>query len=71
MPRKKKFDPVKTLRDIAADENAGSTARVAACRALIQFERDNADTEPKDKDAAPTDAITRKALRLLNGGKRD
>lgn len=67
-PKHKKIDPIAILRAIAADSKAGSTARVQACRALIAYERDNADPE-KAKDGAPTDQITQRALRLLRGGK--
>lgn len=66
-PKKPKFDPVATLRTIAADPDAGSTARVQACKALIQFDRDAAESEPTDD--APRDVVTQRALRLLKGGK--
>ena len=66
-PKKPKFDPVATLRSIAADTEAGSTARVQACKALIQYERDAAEAEPTDD--APRDVVTHRALRLLKGGK--
>lgn len=69
-PKKPKFDPVVTLRAIAADPEAGSTARVQACKALIQYERESSENEPEGKNAAPTDAITQRALRLLKGGKQ-
>ena len=68
-PKKPKFDPVAMLRKIAADDSAGSTARVQACKALLAHERDGGDEEKDGKDAAPQDAVTRRALRLLNGGK--
>lgn len=67
MPRKPKFDPIATLRAIAADNQAGSTARVQACKALIQFERDADEDEPDN--GAPKDVVTQRALRLLKGGK--
>lgn len=64
-PSKTKFDPIATLRKIAADPKAGSTARVQACKALLQFK----DVDAVVKDNAPSDAVTRRALRLLRGGK--
>lgn len=66
-PKPPAFDPVATLREIAADPDAGSTARVQACRALLAYERDAAKAEPGDD--TPRDAVTRRALRLVNGGK--
>jgi len=62
-----KFDPVEILRAIAADPDASAVARVTACKALIAFDRDTAKAEPGDD--APRDAVTRRALKLLNGGK--
>lgn len=66
-PKARKFDPVATLREIAADPEVAAHARVSACRALLAHD-DAADAEP-GKDAAPNDAITRRALKLLQGGK--
>lgn len=72
MPRqprkpKPKFDALKTLRDIAGDADVAAHARVAACKSILQYERDKAEAEPNDD--APRDAVTRRALRLLQGGK--
>lgn len=69
MKKPKKFDAVAMLRKIAADENAGSTARVQALKFLVAHDRDCGDDEKTGKDAPPADAVTRRALRLLNGGK--
>ena len=70
MARKPKqtFDPIAILRAIAADDDASAVARVTACKVLLAHERDNAETE-QPADAPPSDAITRKALKLLKGGK--
>lgn len=65
--KKPNFNPVATLRAIAADPDAGSTARVQACKALMQYERDAKEDEP-DNDA-PRDVVTQRALKLLRGGK--
>lgn len=61
------FDPVKTLREIAANPDVAAHARVTACRALLQHERAAAGAEPGDD--APHDAVTRRALRMIQGGK--
>lgn len=63
----KKFDALAILRQIAADEEVAAHARVGACRALLAHD-DAADPEA-GKDAPPSDAITRRALKLLQGGK--
>ncbi|WP_414462709.1 hypothetical protein [Hyphomicrobium sp. DY-1] len=68
MGRKKKFDPVKILQEIAANPTSGDTARVAAAKVLLAHQK-AVDPKPGEKDAPPSDAITRRALRLLSGGK--
>lgn len=70
-PKKpKKFDALAVLRKIAADDEVAAHARVGACKALLQHERDNdGDENEPGKDAPPSDAITRRALKLLQGGK--
>jgi len=67
-PKQPAFDPIAILRGIAADPEAGATARVQAAKFLAQHERDTAGGE-QPKDAPPSDTVTRRALRLLNGGK--
>lgn len=67
-PKKRKnFDALAILREIAADDGVAAHARVGACRALLAH--DEAADPEAGKDAAPNDAITRRALRLLQGGK--
>jgi hypothetical protein len=57
-------DPVAVLRAIAADESAPASARVAAARALL------ADGQREDQPAIDGgDAVSRRALRILQGGK--
>ena len=57
-------NPREVLLTIAADASAPSTARVAACRALL------AQPEKKGGEAAPDgDPVTRLALKLLRGTK--
>ncbi len=54
-------DPVNILTEIAADRSASSTARVAACRALLALR--NAE-EADDV----VDTLTRRAIEM--GGRR-
>ncbi|MBS0252607.1 MAG: hypothetical protein JSR78_16245 [Proteobacteria bacterium] len=68
MPRKKKFDPVRILQEIAANPASGDTARVAAAKVLLAHQK-TVDPTAGEKDAPPSDAITQRALRLLKGGK--
>lgn len=60
-------DPKAVLRAVAADESAPASARVAAAKALLK----DADGEPgKAGQSAERDPIARRALRILQGGKR-
>lgn len=70
MSRKKKFDPLKILQEIASNTQCGDTARVAAARAILAHKNATSDDKPTGKDAPPTDIVTQKALRLLRGGKQ-
>lgn len=65
MTTKPKCDPTKILEQIAADKDAPATARVQAAKALIAIRK-----AASKKDEAPADAVTQRALRLLNGGKQ-
>lgn len=58
------LDPVAVLRSIAADESAPASARVAAARALLADDK-RADQPTGDGG----DAVSRHALRILQGGK--
>ncbi|MGY3443699.1 hypothetical protein [Bradyrhizobium sp. USDA 4473] len=59
-------DPTNVLRSIAADESAPASARVAAAKALLA----GGDGNPqKTGDQNTPDPVTRRALRILNGGK--
>jgi hypothetical protein len=53
------FDPLATLEAIAADDSKPSAARVAACKAIL-IHRDG------DKPESADDAITRRALEIMN-----
>jgi hypothetical protein len=53
-PKRTRVDPRAVLEEIAADPNAGVTARVAACRALLKL-----DAQP---EADVMDGLTRRAL---------
>jgi hypothetical protein len=52
------------LRLIASDASQPATARVQACRILLADEQGKPDGEP---DSFNTDAVTRRALRLMRG----
>jgi hypothetical protein len=58
-------DPRLVLLKIAADTSAPATARVAACRALLQ---QNAPKSPAD-DAGENDRVTALAIKRLRNGK--
>lgn len=62
-----RIDPVSVLRQIAADTSAPASARVQAARALIADERRGNEAPPEADPAL--DAVSRGALRILNGGK--
>lgn len=64
-----KVDPVAVLREIAIDSSAPAAARVAAARALIADDR-RAGQQPPDGQEQGGDAVSRYALRILNGGKK-
>ncbi len=56
------IDPRSILASIAADVAAPSTARVAACRALIAGN--------DGEDSKPEDSVTALALRILRKGEK-
>lgn len=58
-------DPVSILEDLAANPETPAHARVAACRTLLALRRRKPET-----DDLPTDALTTRALRILQGGKK-
>jgi hypothetical protein len=53
-PKRNRLDPRAVLEEIAADPDAGATARVAACRALLKL-----DAQPEDD---LVDGLTKRAL---------
>ena len=59
-PKRTRLDARAVLEEIAADPNAGATARVAACRALLKL-----DAQPEDD---VVDTLTRRAIEM--GGRR-
>ncbi|WP_439398300.1 hypothetical protein ACRQ5Q_13645 [Bradyrhizobium sp. PMVTL-01] len=63
-----KVDPVSVLRQIAADASAPASARVQAARALIADDRRSSEAPPEADTSL--DAVSRGALRILNGGKK-
>lgn len=67
-PNKPKCDPLQILRDIASDPEAAAHARVAAAKSLLQYARNADEVEPDN--GAPGDAVTRRALRLVKGGRQ-
>ena len=58
------IDPTAVLRSIAADTSAPASARVAAAKALLAG--NPAQPEAEDENAK----ITKRALRVLQGGQR-
>ncbi|MDO8398910.1 MAG: hypothetical protein Q7T45_13925 [Bradyrhizobium sp.] len=62
-------DPVNVLRTIAGDDSAPASARVAAAKALIVSNRQAQPEQIEMFDAG--DAVSRRALRILQGGKND
>ncbi|MCP3469820.1 hypothetical protein NLM33_05685 [Bradyrhizobium sp. CCGUVB1N3] len=57
-------DPMMVLKTIAGDPTAPATARVSAAKALLE------GTPPPARQENPEgDALTRRALRLLQGGR--
>jgi hypothetical protein len=60
-------DPINVLRSIAADDSAPASARVQAARSLIADDR--RAERPEQHDLFGGDAISRRALRILQGGK--
>ena len=59
------IDPETVLRQIAADASAPATARVQACKALLER-----PTGARETPGAEDDELTRVALRLLKSTKR-
>ena len=58
--RKSPVDPRAILEEIAGDPDAASTARVAACKALLALDSAEAEAESHDD----MDALTRKAIEM-------
>jgi hypothetical protein len=65
------IDPRRILAGIAADESAPAHARVAAAKALMAATGDSGEDGAKSNNGISADEISRRALRLLNGGKAD
>ncbi len=61
------LDPVAVLRTIAGDSSAPASARVAAAKALLLAE---GQRERPPEDQYGGDAVSRQALRILQGGKK-
>lgn len=62
-------DPTSVLRSIAADDSAPASARVAAAKALLS--EDRRAEQPEQHDLFGGDAISRRALTILQGGRND
>jgi hypothetical protein len=58
-------DPVRILREIAADPNAPATARVAACAKLLALRKATAEEKATER----VDRVTTRALQIINGGR--
>jgi hypothetical protein len=61
------LDPVAILRTIAGDSSAPASARVAAAKALLIMD---GQREKPPEDLSGGDAVSRQALRILQGGKK-
>lgn len=61
-------DPIAVLRAVAGDESAPASARVAAARALLKAGALGKKENPAE--VAESDPVARRALKILNGGKR-
>lgn len=61
-------DPLSVLRAIAADGSAPAAARVTAAKALLLVDRRGRSEEPPETEPS-LDAVSRGALRILQGGK--
>lgn len=59
-------DPLAVLRAIAADASAPASARVAAAKALAKAIPQERKPTPQSED----DPVSRRALRILAGGKK-
>lgn len=59
-------DPLAVLRAIAADESAPASARVTAAKALAK----TTQQERKPVEQSEGDPVSRRALRILAGGKK-
>jgi hypothetical protein len=62
-------DPMAVLRQIAADESAPASARVAAAKALMKGSP-APKSAPQPDEHAERDPVARRALQLLHGGKK-
>jgi hypothetical protein len=66
--RRRKVDPKRILEQIASDPEVSAYARVAAARALLTM----ADAEAREPTPEARAArVSERALRVLNGGRRD
>ena len=63
----KEVNPVAILRTIAADASVPASARVAAAKALLTIDKQGEQTTENQPSGA--DAVSRAALRILQGGK--
>jgi hypothetical protein len=60
------FDPILTLKKIAADERAPAVARVAACKAVVSL----TGHKPTEAERTPVvDRISARAIQILTSGR--
>ncbi|MFD1984204.1 hypothetical protein ACFSOZ_30755 [Mesorhizobium newzealandense] len=59
-------NPLQILREIASDSSAPASARVAAARSLLA----HLGKQPEQGTAPELDAVSRRALRILEGGRK-
>ena len=60
----KEVDPVKILKEIAADSSAPAIVRVRACRALLLAERSQRPARGEPSANPDADPVTRRALEI-------
>ncbi|TGQ09002.1 MULTISPECIES: hypothetical protein [unclassified Mesorhizobium] len=60
------IDPLEVLRSIAADTSAPANARLQAARTLLA----HGGRDEEEGDQTELDAVSQRALRILQGGRK-
>ena len=64
------IDPLDVLRSIAADRSAPAAARLGAARTLLAHGGGKKKLDGDGDGSEPLDPVSRRALRLLKGGRK-